>query len=52
MRQKKQPDLMEVWQKQQDEYRRQIFGERKPDNWSLYAIGTRPNKNGYNLYSY
>ncbi|EHL3675487.1 hypothetical protein AAB123_005027 [Escherichia coli] len=35
MREKNQPDMMELWRRQQEEYRKQIFGERKRDGWSL-----------------
>ncbi|EFN2531631.1 hypothetical protein [Escherichia coli] len=52
MREKNQPDMMEIWRRQQEEYRKHIFGERKQDGWSLYGYGTRPNKNGYSLYTY
>ncbi|EKF0954471.1 hypothetical protein ACVWTM_004423 [Escherichia coli] len=52
MREKNQPDMMELWSRQQEEYRKHIFGERKQDGWSLYGYGTRPNKNGYSLYAY
>lgn len=52
MRQENQPYLMELWRRQQEEYRKQIFGERKRDDWSLYSYGTQPNKNGYSLYTY
>lgn len=52
MRQENQPDLMELWQLQQEEYRKQIFGERKHGDWNLYSYGTQPNKNGYSLYTY
>lgn len=52
MREKNQPDMMEIWRRQQEEYRKHIFGERKQDDWSLYGYGTRTNKNGYSLYTY
>jgi|GEM_PF-2247801 len=52
MREKNQPDMMKLWHRQQEEMRKQIFGERKHDNWSLYSYGSQPNKNGYSLYSY
>ncbi|HBB1366712.1 TPA: hypothetical protein J0500_005056 [Escherichia coli] len=52
MREKNQPDMMEIWSRQQEEYRKHIFGERKQDEWSLYDYGTRTNKNGYSLYTY
>lgn len=35
MREKNQPDMMELWRRQQEECRKQIFGERKRDGWSL-----------------
>ncbi|WP_225115565.1 hypothetical protein [Escherichia coli] len=35
MREKNQPDMMEIWRRQQEEFRKQIFGERKRDGWSL-----------------
>lgn len=35
MREKNQPDMMEIWRHQQEEYRKHIFGERKWDGWSL-----------------
>lgn len=52
IREKNQPDLMELWRSQQEAMRKQIFGERKHDNWSLYSYGSKPNKNGYSLYTY
>ena len=52
MREKNQPDMMERWRRQQEEYRKHIFRERKQDGWSLYGYGTRTNKNGYSLYAY
>lgn len=52
MRKKNQPDLMELWYRQREDYRKQIFGERKDDNWSLYSYGSQPHKDGYCLYTY
>ncbi|EOA1937364.1 hypothetical protein ACHUKP_003164 [Escherichia coli] len=35
MREKNQPDMMELWRRQREEWHRHIFGERKWDGWSL-----------------
>ncbi|EJE5156115.1 hypothetical protein ACP9J5_003828 [Escherichia coli] len=35
MREKNQPDMMELWRQQREEWHRHIFGERKRDGWSL-----------------
>lgn len=45
MREKNAPSLMELWSKQQEEYRRQL-------GYPLYSYNTTPYKNGYNLYTY
>lgn len=52
MREKNQPDLMELWRRQQEEYKRQIHGNKKEDVWSLYSCDTHPNKNSCSLYTY
>lgn len=35
MREKNQPDMMELWRRQREEWHRHIFDERKWDGWSL-----------------